>query len=202
MLKSPADAQRNSRLWEFTEYRTLELIPNRLLASSGVKPHNEYEEIVHDGKADFKNFTLSVPKTLKGSRREPKEGVSRPELPGLAIRLAHSVPREYMCCEQSPSSLAVSYNGQKAPITSTDAAETLEVGAGNECEGSNVVFGFDQDASPAAGAPAPIAAPIRVLPRSVLIHMAHDADREGWKTGMVTGMTEAEEEATAGDLWD
>lgn len=79
-------------------------------------------------------------------------------------------------------------------------ADTLGVSAGFGREGGNVVFGFDQGAFPVVDTPAPTA--VQVRPRSALIHMAHNADRDGWKTGVVTGMTEAEEEAAAGDLTD
>ncbi|KAH8760785.1 histidine phosphatase superfamily [Hyaloscypha finlandica] len=193
-------AQRKARPWEHTEYRTFEFIPDDLLANFRIKPHNAYEEIVHNGKAHLQTFTPAIPRPLKEYQGGLKEGVSGPELPGFEIRPAHPIPHQNTRYKDNCKSLVVSFKGQKVLISSAEAADTLGVSAGFGREGGNVVFGFDQGAFPVVDAPAPAA--VQVLPRNALIHMAHNADRDGWKTGVVTGMTEAEEEAAAGDLSD
>lgn len=56
------------------------------------------------------------------------------------------------------------------------------------------MFAFDQGVFPVADRP------VRVIrPRSELVRMAHNSDRDGWKEGVVTGMTEVEEEVASGD---
>jgi hypothetical protein len=85
-----------------------------------------------------------------------------------------------------------SYDG-RILIASVESADTLGVSSGIGPEGGNVVFAFDQGVFPVVDRPVQV-----IRPRSGLVRMAHNSDREGWKSGAVTGMTEVEEEVAGG----